>query len=114
MAVDEGLPIAYLVLDEGVPVYAVDGDSVGTVDHIVAAVDLDIFHGIVIRVEGTQRFVVAGQVASLHERGVDLSISSVAVAELPLAADAAPPARDDDKPSPWTAPRGVHERQGQE
>ena len=66
---DEGLPIAYLVLDEGVPVYAVDGDSVGTVVHIVAAVDLDIFHGIVIRVEGTQRFVVAGQVASLHERG---------------------------------------------
>ncbi len=99
---DEGLPIAYLVLDEGVPVYAVDGDAVGTVDHIVAAVNLDIFHGIVIRSEGTQRFVVAGQVASLHERGVDLSITSVAVAELPLAADAAPPPRHDDKPSPWT------------
>ena len=99
---DEGLPIAYLVLDEGVPVYAVDGDAVGTVDHIVAAVDLDIFHGIVIRIEGTQRFVVAGQVASLHERGVDLSISSVAVAQLPLAADTAPAVRDDAKPSPWT------------
>ena len=110
---DEGLPIAYLVLDEGVPVYAVDGDSVGTVVHIVAAVDLDIFHGIVIRVEGTQRFVVAGQVASLHERGVDLSISSVAVAELPLAADAAPPARDHDKPSPWTALVGFMSGKGQ-
>ena len=99
---DEGLPIAYLVLDEGVPVYAVDGNPVGTVDHIVAAVDLDIFHGIVIRIEGTQRFVLAGQVASLHERGVDLTISSVSVAELPLAAAAAPPVRDDDKPTPWT------------
>jgi len=100
--VDEGLPIAYLVLDEGVSVYAVDGDAVGTVDHIVAAVNLDIFHGIVILVQGTQRFVAAGQVASLHERGVDLRISSVAVAELPLAADAAPPAREGDKPSAWT------------
>jgi hypothetical protein len=101
--VDEGLPIAYVVLDEGVPVYAIDGDPVGTVDHIVAAVDLDIFHGIVVRIEGTQRFVVPGQVASLHERGVDLSISSVAVAELPLAADAAPKARDGDNPSPWAS-----------
>jgi hypothetical protein len=101
--VDEGLPIAYVVLDEGVTVYAVDGDSVGTVDHIVAAVNLDIFHGIVIQVQGTRRFVAAGQVASLHERGVDLSISSVAVAELPLAADAAPNARDGGKPSPWTS-----------
>ena len=98
---DEGLPIAYLVLDEGVAVYAVNGDPVGTVDHIVAAVDLDIFHGIVIRVEGTQRFVVAAQVASLHERGVDLTISAVSVAQLPLAADAAPPAREGEKPSPW-------------
>ncbi|MGZ4757248.1 MAG: PRC-barrel domain-containing protein [Solirubrobacteraceae bacterium] len=100
---DEGLPVAYLVLDEGVPVYAVDGDFVGTVDHIVATVNLDIFHGIVIRVDGTQRFVVAGKVASLHERGVDLSISSVTVAELPLAADAAPAARDRANPSPWTS-----------
>ena len=80
---DEGLPVAYVVLDEGVAVYAVDGDPVGTVDHVVAAVNLDIFHGIVLRVDGTQRFVPAEQVASLHERGVDLRISAAAVAQRP-------------------------------
>jgi hypothetical protein len=108
--VDEGLPVAYLVLDEGVPVYAVDGDRVGSVDHVVAAVDLDIFHGIVLRIEGTQRFVTAEQVASVHERGVDLRISAVAVAQLPPAAEAAPPVRageEDDKPTPWTYLMGL-------
>ena len=50
-AVDEGLPIAYQVLDEGVPVFSADGIQVGTVDHVVAAPALDIFHGVVIRVE---------------------------------------------------------------
>ncbi len=52
MSVDEGLPIAYQVLDEDVPVYAAGGDLVGTVDHVVAARDKDIFHGIVIRTGG--------------------------------------------------------------
>jgi len=35
--VDEGAPIAYEVLDAGVPVYDADGQAVGTVDHVVAA-----------------------------------------------------------------------------
>ena len=34
---DEGLPIAYEVLDKGVPVYASGGEQVGTVDHVVSA-----------------------------------------------------------------------------
>lgn len=102
---DEGLPIAYHVLDEGVPVYAAGGNEVGTVDHVVAAAELDIFHGIVLRSEDGRRFVAAEHVASLHERGVDLRISVVAVAELPPAAEPAAPSRADDdenKPTPWT------------
>jgi len=63
---------------------------VGTVDQVVAAVDVDIFHGIVLRIEGTRRFVAAEQVASVHERGVDLRISAVAIAELPPVAEATP------------------------
>ena len=47
--VDEGLPIAYEVLEEGVLVYAADGEQVGTVEHVVATPELDIFHGIVIK-----------------------------------------------------------------
>jgi hypothetical protein len=102
--VDEGLPIAYQVLEEGVTVYADEGTAVGTVDHVVAAEELDIFHGIVFRSESGRRFVAAEQVASLHERGVDLRISVVAVRELPPAAEAAPAVRsvDEDKPTPWT------------
>jgi hypothetical protein len=80
---DEGSPIAYSILDKGVPVYAADGTSVATVDHVVAAVREDIFHGLVIRTDGGPRFVAADQVASLHERGVDLRIDAASVAGLP-------------------------------
>jgi hypothetical protein len=104
-AVDEGFPIAYQVLDSGVPVYASDGIQVGTVDHVVAAPALDIFHGIVLRVETTQRFVAADQVASLHERGVELRIDSTAAAALPEPHGGAPAWRDSEpgvKPSRWS------------
>jgi len=82
--VDEGLPIAYEVLDKGVPVLASDGQQVGTVNHVVAAPEKDIFHGLVISTsEHGQRFVQAEDVASLHERGVDLRIDSAAAQDLP-------------------------------
>jgi hypothetical protein len=103
--VDEGLPVAYQVLDEGIPVYAADGTQVGTVDHVIAAPAQDIFHGIVLRVGGIQRFVPADQVASLHERGVDLRIGAAEAARLPEPHGAAPAWRDREpgvKPSRWT------------
>jgi Uncharacterized protein conserved in bacteria (DUF2171) len=103
--VDEGLPIAYQVLDEGIPVYAAEGGQVGTVDHVIALPAQDIFHGIVLRIEGQRRFVPADQVASLHERGVDLRISAVAAGELPEPHGAAPAWRNSEpnvKPSRWT------------
>jgi hypothetical protein len=103
--VDEGLPIAYPVLEEGIPVYAAEGGLVGTVDHVIAVPRQDIFHGIVLRVGAGRRFVAADQVASLHERGVDLRISAVAAAELPEPHGAASAWRDSKpgvKPSRWT------------
>jgi hypothetical protein len=102
--VDEGLPIAYEVLDAGVPVYAADGELVGTVDHVVAAPEEDIFHGIVMRAQGGRRFVEAEQIASLHERGVDLLIDAAAAAALPEPHGGAPAWRDREpgvKPSRW-------------
>ena len=81
---DEGLPIAYRVLERGVPVLSGDGEEVGTVDHVVAAVEQDIFHGLVIDAKRLgRRFVPAEDVASLHERGVDLRIPAAEVAALP-------------------------------
>jgi hypothetical protein len=98
--VDEGLPVSYQVLDEGVPVYAAGGTRVGTVEHVVAVSSLDIFHGLVLRIESTTCFVAADQVASLHERGVDLRITAAEAARLPPAAEVLP--ADDVKPTPWT------------
>jgi len=101
---DEGLPIAYEVLDPGVPVYAADGQVVGTVDHVVAAPQEDIFHGIVMRAGSGRKFVAADDVASLHERGVDLRIDAPAVDGLPEPHGAAPARRVLEpgvKPSHW-------------
>jgi sporulation protein YlmC with PRC-barrel domain len=103
-AVDEGLPIAYPVLESGVPVYDADGTPVGTVDHVVAAPDEDIFHGLVIRTHAGSRFVAADDVASLHERGVDLRIRGNAVEALSEPHGGAPAWRDREpgvKPSHW-------------
>lgn len=82
--VDEGQPIAYRVLESGIPVLASDGVQVGTVHHVVAAPEKDIFHGLVITTHGhDRRFVEAADVESLHERGVDLRIDSAAAQSLP-------------------------------
>jgi hypothetical protein len=102
--VDEGLPIAYEVLERGVPVYASGGEPVGTVDHVVAAPAEDIFHGLVISTGGGPRFVPADQVASLHERGVDLRIDAGDAAALESPHGAAPAWREREpgvKPSRW-------------
>jgi hypothetical protein len=102
--VNEGLPIAYQVLDEGIPVYASDGGQVGTVDHVVSAPAEDIFHGIVMSAGKSQHFVPADQVASLHERGVDLRIDAATAGALPEPHGGAPAWRDRDpgvKPRRW-------------
>ena len=101
---DEGLPIAYQVLEQGVPVYSSDGQQVGTVDHVVAAPEEDIFHGIVISVGHTRRFAAADQVTALHEHGVDLAIDAADAAGLPEPHGSAPAWRVHEpgvKPSRW-------------
>jgi sporulation protein YlmC with PRC-barrel domain len=99
---DEGQPIAYLMLDRGVTVISSDGEEVGRVHHVVAASEQDIFHGLVIDSPRLgKRFVPAEDVASLHERGVDLRINAGEVAELPPPSGAAPEYRDDVAQSRW-------------
>lgn len=88
---DEGLPIAYEVLEKGVPVLASDGEQVGTVHHVIAAPEKDIFHGLVIATPGRgRRFVEAADIASLHEHGVDLGIDAAAAERLPEPGGGAP------------------------
>lgn len=94
---DEGLPVAYPVLEKGVPVIASDGAQVGTVHHVVAAPEQDIFHGLVINASGgrDKRFVAADVITALHERGVDLSIDSAQVYALPHPGGGAPVFQED-------------------
>jgi hypothetical protein len=102
--VDEGLPIAYQVLEKGIPVYSADGTQIGTVDHVVAAPAEDIFHGLVLSVGSARRFAAADQVRALHERGVDLCIPAADAARLPEPHGAAPAWREREpgvRPSRW-------------
>ena len=94
--VDEGLPIAYEVLEKGVVVLSSDGEQVGLVHHVVAAPEEDIFHGLVISTTAHGlRFVEAADVESLHERGVNLRIDSEAASELPAPGGGAPSYNED-------------------
>lgn len=98
------MPIAYEVLGEGVPVYSSEGEQVGTVEHVIAAPAQDIFHGIVIETGSVRRFVAADQVASLHERGVDLRIDTASARTLPEPHGGAPAWRVHEpgiKPHRW-------------
>jgi hypothetical protein len=89
--VDEGQPIAYQMLDEGVAVLASDGEQVGTVGAVLSAPEKDVFHGLLINSQGNGiRFVEAAAIAAIHEHGVDLKIDSAAAAELPPPEHAAP------------------------
>ena len=88
---DEGFPIAYQVLEKGVPVLASDGEEVGTVHHVVSAPEKDIFHGVVIKTpRHGLRFVQAADIESLHEHGVDLRIDAAAAESLPQPGGGAP------------------------
>jgi hypothetical protein len=103
--VEEGAPISYQVLDAGVPVYSLEGEQLGTVEHVVAALGEDIFHGVVMRTSAGRRFIAADQVASLHERGVDLRIDAAAAGDLPEPHGAAPARHVHEpglKPSRWS------------
>lgn len=100
---DEGAPIAYPLLESGVPVLASGGEQVGTVHHVVAAPEEDIFHGLVISTPGHgRRFVAAEEVAALHEHGVDLKIDTDAVALLPSPGGGAPIYSEDPAASKWS------------
>ena len=79
---DEGAPIAYTVLHAGMPVYAADGEQVGTVARVLAEPNVDIFHGVVVSSPVGMREVEAADVRGLYEHGVDLALDSAAFGAL--------------------------------
>jgi uncharacterized protein YrrD len=83
---DLGDPISYLVLPQGVDVLSCDGEKVGTVEHVLADEDSDTFDGVIVDMRagpGGHRFADADQVASIHERGMVLTLDADAAGRLP-------------------------------
>ena len=103
LSMDEGLPIAYQLLDDGVPVLASDGTPVGTVMSVLSAPEEDVFHGLLIATTNHGvRFVDASLIASIHERGCDLRIDAASTSGLPEPEHKAPVySEDPDKQQRW-------------
>ena len=107
---DPGEPISYLALSEGTDVISSDGEEIGTVTHVLADPEEDIFDGIVIddRVgPGGHRFVDAGLVEAIHERAVILKLAAEACKGLPE--PSANPAALDAGPEE-TVPEGLEDK----
>jgi hypothetical protein len=83
---DLGNPVSYLVLPEGADVMSSDGHKVGTVEHILAVPDADVFDGVIVDMRagpGGHRFADADQVEAIYERGVVLTLNRNAAENLP-------------------------------
>ena len=83
---DLGVPLSYLVLKRGVPVYSSDGHRLGRVVKVLSAPEANMFDGIIFDTKtgpGGHRFVDAPEVGQIHERGVVLTIDAAAAELLP-------------------------------
>ena len=57
---DLGDPVSYLVLAEGVPVMSSDGQQIGTVEHVLAVPEADVFDGVIVDTGDGHCFADAG------------------------------------------------------
>ena len=90
---DLGVPQSYLVLKDGTPVYDRSGSFVGTVAHVLADEQSDVFHGLLLKTTDGHRFASGSQVDGIYANGV---IAAVPADQLPRpTADAAAQAADD-------------------
>ena len=108
---DTGNPISYEVLEPGTPVYSSDGELIGSVAHVLAVPEEDVFDGIVIAAHlkpsrgghpterhhpaDDHRFADADDVAAIHERAVTLKLDASTCWELPRPSENPAVLRDD-------------------
>jgi len=78
---DLGAPISYLVLAPGTPVFDRSGDSVGTVEHVLADDREDVFHGLILKTAAGHRYAASAQVDGLFEHGVIVAEPAAALPE---------------------------------
>jgi hypothetical protein len=108
---DTGNPISYEVLESGTPVYSSDGELIGSVAHVLAVPEEDVFDGIVIAAHlkpagdhhsggrthpgDDHRFADADDVEAIYERAVTLKLDARACWELPRPSENPAVLRDD-------------------
>src|SRR3954466_10601368 len=83
---DLGNPVSYLVLSDGTAVVSSDGHEVGTVEHVLADADADVFDGLIVDMRagpGGHRFADASQGETIPERGVVLGLDPAGPDRLP-------------------------------
>jgi hypothetical protein len=83
---DYGEPTSYLTIKEGTAVVSSDSEEVGTVQHVLADEEEDVFDGVVVDTRlgpGGLHFVDAPQVKEIRERAIVLSIPASGVEDLP-------------------------------
>jgi len=84
---DLGAPQSYLVLADGTGVWDRSGESVGTVEHVLADDKEDIFHGLIVKTAEGHRFASADQVDGIFEKGVIVAAPAKELAEPAESAD---------------------------
>jgi hypothetical protein len=87
---DLGNPASYLTLAGGTDVLSSDGRKIGTVEHVLADADADVFDGVIVDMRsgpGGHRFADAAQIERIHERGVVLALDESAAEKLPEPAE---------------------------
>jgi C-terminal processing protease CtpA/Prc len=87
---DLGNPASYLTLADGTDVLSSDGRRIGTVEHVLADADADVFDGVIVDMRpgpGGHRFADASLVDRIHERGVVLTLDERAAGRLPEPAE---------------------------
>jgi hypothetical protein len=71
---DLGEQQSFLVLADGTAVYDRAGDKVGTVEHVLADDQQDIFHGLVLKTADGHRYAGADQVDGIYQHGVIVAV----------------------------------------
>jgi sporulation protein YlmC with PRC-barrel domain len=84
---DLGNPASYLTLADGTPVLTRDGHRIGTVEHVLADANADVFDGLIVKGDHGHRFADASQVDRIHTDGVVLALDREQADRLPEPAE---------------------------
>lgn len=79
----EGTPISYEAAIRGTPVLSSAGTQIGTLEHVLAVSDLDIFEGIVIATHHGLRFIDAEHIPQITTTHIQSSLDDEQAARLP-------------------------------